>query len=195
MKYLSVIRKFLQAIDYKKELPNNRSLGVRRETKVLKPKSVSPDIWQKTSDPIARVLLGLQIHFGLTASEAMRLIPDIHIRQHHLWLTREITFNSMDRTVPFRNDTQKDILGELSQLTQDLQSLISAQSYGAVCFRLNRALRDLKLPVSKCWRYLYAQQLYQVLAPLLSHNALSVIILDEMGLKSRTTLWRYLRNQ
>ena len=30
--------------------------------------------------------------------------------------------------------------------------------------------------------------LIQLLAPLLSHNVLSVIILDEIGLKSRTTL-------
>jgi hypothetical protein len=194
MKYMTVIRKFLQVIDYKKEIPDNRSLGVKREVTLQKSKSVSPDIWQKTSDPIVRVLLGLQIHFGLTVSEAMRVIPDIHVRQSNLWLTREITFNSMDRIVPLRNDIQEDILGELSQLTQNHQSLIYAQGHRVVCFRLNRALRALKLPVSKCWRYLYARQMDQQLSSILEQNELFLLIMSEMGVKSRTTLWRYLKN-
>ncbi|HGC5653726.1 hypothetical protein [Legionella pneumophila] len=47
----------------------------------------------------------------------------------------------------------------------------------------------------KCWRYLYAQQLSLQLSPQMSHYRLTLLIMDEMGLKSRTTLWSYLNEQ
>lgn len=59
-----------------------------------------------------RLLLNLQIHFGLTLSEVMRLIPGVHVQKDKLWLTREMTFNSMDRLVPVRTDVQANIIDE-----------------------------------------------------------------------------------
>jgi len=100
----------------------------------------------------------------------------------------------MDRVIPMRNETQKNIREEFNHLTQVNQSLIDSLGYEVVCFKLRHAFHILKLPVLKSWRYLYAQQLYHQLSPSLSHNKLSLLIMNEMGLTSRSTLWRYLRN-
>ncbi|QRN02798.1 hypothetical protein GH742_02320 [Legionella sp. MW5194] len=52
--------------------------------------------------------------------------------------------------------------------------------------------REKRLTSKKCWLYLYAQQLNSQLSTQISHYRLSLLIMDEMGLKSRTTLWSYL---
>tara|TARA_R110002126_G_scaffold273866_1_gene418518 strand:- start:42004 stop:42414 length:411 start_codon:yes stop_codon:yes gene_type:complete len=135
----------------------------------------------------------MQIHFGLTLSEAMRMVPSIHIQEHQLWLTREITFNNEDRCVPFQTTEQAKILAELNQLTENHQSLIESHGYDAVLFAWRDALRVLKLPPRKSYRYVYAQLRQKQLGTTLSHYKTTLTIMDEMGLKSRTTLWGYLR--
>ncbi|MDX2345264.1 MAG: hypothetical protein QNK11_00120, partial [Legionella sp.] len=148
---------------------------------------------EQAQSPIARVLLGLQIHFGLTLSEAMRIVPSIHIQEHQLWLTREITFNNEDRFVPFQTTEQKEVLDALATITKPHESLIESHGFDAVRFAWRESLRALKLPPRKTCRYLYAQQRQKKLITTLNHYKTTLTIMDEMGLKSRTTLWGYLR--
>ena len=195
LKHMTVIRRFLEKIGHQGIPLDNKRLGIIRKVALKKNLSITPDIWQTTSIPIGRVLLGLQIHFGLTLGEAMRLVPDIHSQQKNLWLTREITFNSLDRLIPLRSEIQTQILNELKQLTPNSNSLIATQGYEVVRYQYRQALQELKLPPLKSYRYLYAQQLQRQLLPTLDHYRLSLLIMDEMGLKSRTTLWTYLHEQ
>ena len=91
---MTVIRQFLKRIDHPISGIDNKNLGLSRQISYKKLITVSPSILQKISEPIPKILLELQIHFGLTNSEAMRLLPDIHIRDNSLWITREIASNS-----------------------------------------------------------------------------------------------------
>lgn len=68
--------------------------------------------------------MALQTQFGLTFSEATLLIPDIHVKEHTLWITREIAFNSEDRMIPHRLDEQKSILRDLHNHTHGSQNLL-----------------------------------------------------------------------
>jgi len=123
----------------------------------------------------------------------MRMAPSIHIQEHQLWLTREVTFNNEDRCVPFQNSEQKKILNELAELTKTHQNLIQSHGYDAVLFAWRDALHALKLPPQKAYRYVYAHLRQKALITTLSHYKTTLTIMDEMGLKSRTTLWGYLR--
>lgn len=193
MKHMTIIRKFLIVIGHKELLPNNKSLGLHRTPYKKKSIKLENHCWQKIEEPAARVLLSLQICFGLTLSEALRVIPDIHIKEHALWLTREITFNSVDRIIPLRNALQLEIIKELQVLTTNSQSLISTFGYDHIRFTYRKALRTIKLPSLKSYRYLYAQALKKEMQRILPSYFLSLLIMEEMGLKSRTTLWNYLR--
>lgn len=193
MNHMTIIRKFLENMGNGAVNTDNKSLGIKRTTSSKKTFKRSADIWQKTPDPVARVLLGMQIHFGLTLHEGMHLLPGVHIQEHKLWLTREITFNSQDRVVPFRTEIQENIINEFNLLAQTNQNLISMLGYRSLCFRWRKELKAIKLPSTKSYRYLYAQQLYSQLSPTLTHYELSQLIMLEMGLNSRTTLWNYLR--
>lgn len=112
MNRMTIIRGFLHDIGNKEINTDNKNLGITRKLSSKKPLKKSPTIWQKPTDPVVRVLLALQIHFGLTLSEAMRLLPEIHVQGDKLWLTREITFNSRDRIVPFRWEIQTAVINE-----------------------------------------------------------------------------------
>lgn len=195
MNYMTIIRKFLHFIGHDLAGADNQSLGLNRKITSRKIVRLKFDSWQKLNDPIAQVLMGLQMHFGLTLSESMRLLPDVHVKDSHLLLTREITFNHQDRKVPVRTLTQRAILRIFHHLTQKQYSLINSFGYRVVCFRWQKAMKALRWPAKKSFRYMYAQLTHASLSSQLDHYRLSILIMDEMGLKSRTTLWSYLNEQ
>ncbi len=193
MNYMTIIRKFLIAIGNNSTDIDNQSLGIIIPKSTRKPIKISLERWQKISDPSAKLLLNLQIHFGLTLSEAMRLIPGVHIQENKLWLTREITFNSMDRIVPIRSAVQVSFIHEFNLLTQNQHTLIEVHGYRALCFIWHKALKELRIPAKRSCRYLYAQLTYQHFIATQEKDELTKTLMDELGLKSRTTLWGYLR--
>ncbi|CZH64018.1 TPA: hypothetical protein JBA76_08645 [Legionella pneumophila subsp. pneumophila] len=195
MNYMTIIRKFLSHVGHNAENIDNLSLGLQTKKIKKKTRKTSADLLDKINDPIAKVLLGFQIHFGLSLSEAMRILPGVHIQEHELLLTREITFNSKDRKIPIRSEAQIKFIQDFNILTQENGCLIATYGYRAICFSWQKAMKSLRLSGKKCWRYLYAQQLNSQLSSQISHYRLCLLIMDEMGLKSRTTLWSYLNEQ
>jgi len=195
LNHLTIIRKFLNDIDNKQTTLTNRQLNIVRNFRKKKKIQITQDFWQQIEDPLTRIILALQVAFGLTYSEAIRIKPDIHTQQNNLWLTREITFNSQDRMVPYRKEIQTDIVDLLKELTQGPYNLLQVYGEQDIKTRLRSNLNQLQLPKSKSWRYLYAKWLNQELSTTLSQYKLNWIIKDEMGVKSRTSLWRYLNEQ
>ncbi len=193
MNHMVIIRHFLMSIDCDISMLTNQNLGLTKKVRGQEQLRLNPEILEQVQSPIARVLLGCQIHFGLTLSEAMRMVPAIHMQEHQLWLTREMTFNHEDRCVPFQTTEQTKIIEELNQITANHQNLIESHGYDAVLFAWRETLRDLKLPYRKAYRYMYAHLRQKQLITTLSHYKTTLTIMDEMGLKSRTTLWGYLR--
>ncbi|WP_133130249.1 hypothetical protein [Legionella yabuuchiae] len=195
LNHLTVIRKFLNDIGNKQTTLTNRQLGIVRNFRKKKKIPVTQDFWQQIEDPLIRIILVLQVHFGLTYSEAIRIKPNIHTQQNNLWLTREITFNGQDRIVPYRNEIQTSIIDSLKELTQGPYSLLQVYGEQNLKARLRSSHNQLKLPKSKSWRYLYAKWLNQELSSALSQYKLNWVIMEELGVKSRTSLWRYLNEQ
>ncbi len=97
MKYMTVFRGFLQKIDHTIYSIDNHNLGVTQNKKSRDSIDISENISDKFSSPTAKLLFEFQAFFGLTLSEAMRLIPDIHIQENNLWITRDIASCSYDR--------------------------------------------------------------------------------------------------
>lgn len=122
----------------------------------------------------------------------MHLNPDLHIQEHSLWITREIASNSQDRFIPIRSDIQIALLNEFKALIERNNTFIEAFGYETLLHCYRQALNELKLLPIKNYRYLYARQLKQQLSPTLSKYELMWLIMEEMGVTSRTTVWNYL---
>lgn len=194
MKYMTAIRQLLYFLGY--DLPDidNRSLGLCREKLLRKNNSIPFDILDKLSDPIAHVLLGMQLHYGLTLSESMRFCPKMSTRSESLWITRDIASNSKDRFIPIRSIHQTRLLEKLFVLIGPAGNLISAQGYDVIRHAYRNSMKQLQLPTRKTYRYMYAQMLYAQLSPTLCKPDLMSLIQHEMGLQSQVTLWGYLKN-
>lgn len=195
MNHMVIIRDFLMSMGCDTNMLTNQNLGLTKKVKNRKQLHINPSILEHVQSPIARVLFGLQMQFGLTLSEAMRIVPSIHVQEHQLWLTRETTFNSEDRFVPIQTSEQKKVLKELSKVTEAHKNLIESHGYDAVRFTWREALRNLNLPAQKTYRHVYAHLRRKALITTLTHYKTILAIMDEMGIKSRTTLWGYLRGQ
>lgn len=192
MRYMTVIRSFLNNIDCPLAGIDNKSLNLARLYRSPKRINIQPNLWQTMTDPCTHFIMALQTQFGLTFSEATLLIPDIHVKEHALWITREIAFNSEDRMIPHRLDEQKSILRDLHNHTEGSKSLLQLYGNDGIRYHWHRALNDHKLPTNQSYRHLYAQQMKKILSPTIGHYQLHWLIRDEMGIKSRNTLWRYL---
>lgn len=192
MRYMTTIRSFLNNIDCPLTGIDNKSLHLSRSYSTPKRINIQPNIWQTMTDPCAYFIMALQTQFGLTFSEAILLIPDIHVKEHALWITREIAFNSEDRMIPHRIEEQKTVLSDLFNHTQGSKNLLQLYGNDGIRYHWHKALAEHKLPINKNYRHLYAQQMKQLLSPTIGHYQLNWLIRDEMGIKSRNTLWRYL---
>jgi hypothetical protein len=125
MRYRTIIRRFLGMSDCPISNIDNKSLELTRpKARKKRKKIISPDIWKSLHDSIARVIMGLQIEFGLTFKEAILIKPHIHVSERSLWITREIAFNSSDRTIPVRTENQTVVLNIFNWLTQQNGNLL-----------------------------------------------------------------------
>ncbi|HEM7104434.1 TPA: integrase [Legionella pneumophila] len=195
MRYMTIIRRFLQMNDCSVADIDNQSLELSRpKTRKKRKKTIPPDIWKSLHDPIARVIMGLQTEFGLTFKEAILIKSHIQVREGSLWITRDIAFNSTDRSIPIRTESQKAVLNLFNWLTKQYGNLLQLKSYEEIRIIWRSALAKHCLSSSKSWRYLYAKQMYAYLLPNYGNYKICWLIRDEMGIKSRNTLWLYLKN-
>jgi len=114
MNYMTIIRKFLLSVNNCTTNIDNQNLGITVNKVPRKPIKIPLEQWQKIQCPVVRLLLNLQIYFGLTLSEAMRIMPSVHVRGHQIFITREIAFNSQDRVIPIRTEAQRNIIDEFN---------------------------------------------------------------------------------
>lgn len=191
MKYMTVLRYFLKYIRSPFDNIDNISLELIREKSQISYKPINIDAIEQITNPLIKVILQFQIYFGLTFSETSRLIPDIHIRENTLWLTRDITFNHQDRAIPIRNEEQIKILESFKSLNRAHESILQTHGHRPILHTYQKMTRLAGLSSKQTYRYLYAQHQYRELSKDLSHKDASQIIMNEMGLKSRTTLWNY----
>lgn len=88
MRYMTIIRQFLLDMDCELTHIDNKSLQLVRIYKRKKiKKNIDETIWQSIQEPYARIIMAIQDEFGLTFSEAIRMIPYVHAQDKHLWIT------------------------------------------------------------------------------------------------------------
>ncbi|HAU1190661.1 TPA: integrase [Legionella pneumophila] len=191
MNHMTIIRHYLTSINCLIPNIDNKSLQLSKTRKRKRKLKIQHDHWQSWDNPIPRLIMALQTEFGLTFQEAIYIKPEINIQADSIWITRNIAFNSLDRTIPIRFETQKVILDEIKKLTNS-KSIAEFNDYNDTKVVWRKTLIKQTLPINKAYRYLYAKQMAQYLLPILGKYEAYWVIRSEMGIKSRDSLWRYL---
>lgn len=141
--------------------------------------------YQNVCSGNACFIMALQTNFGLTFQEAIHLSISKHVQNNQL--------ANADRFIPIVSEVQCTFLNKFNQLVGEEKSLI--KKYGQQYIRIywHSDLKRHKLPGNHSWRYCYAKQRFNQLLPELGHDKTCQSIRDEMGIKSRNTLWLYLK--
>ena len=189
-RYVGEIRYFLKVIGYDVKDIDNKSLNIKR-TDDIKKVEYHDDYLQKISDKKVYLLLSLQTEFGLTLSEAFRFSPSLHIRDTLILLSRDITNNSEDRVINIITENQKKVVGMAFSIIDENINLI--QQYGYTLLRefYRREMIKIKLTPSVNYRHVYAKKRLIELTASDSKKKSLELILNEMGVESRT-LRKYL---
>lgn len=191
MKYMAIIREFFHHIEH--EIPgiSNQELGLKSAKTQLKKIQFSLEALDKISNPIAKMLLELQIYFGLTFSESIRLVPDIHLQEKSIWATRDLATNSHDRMIPIITDKQWLIIEAFKKFCP-ITNLLTTYSYHGVRSIYRTEMATIGLSSSKSYRYIYAKNRYVELCESLPSYKARQTLMREMGIRSRRSIWAYL---
>lgn len=88
MRYMTIIRRFLQMNECSIANIDNQSLELSRpKARKKRKRTISPEIWRSLSDPFAKVIMGMQTEFGLTFKEAILVKAHVQVRERSLWIT------------------------------------------------------------------------------------------------------------
>lgn len=190
MNYLVDLRYFLRKINHHLDNIDNQSLNLTKSRNSVKPVINEIALLHAINEPIAYILFALQVKFGLTLLEAMRLKPDIHILDNELWVTREISTNHKDRLIPIISEEQQTILFKLKATTEGKNSL--QEQFGEKHLRLayKFALSTLQLPTHLNYRYVYAKARFTQLSRILSKREAKEIVFGETQINKTNPLWK-----
>lgn len=184
MRYMTIIRKVLTDIGCNMHYIDNRSLLLSRPKPRKKRIKITADFWKCLTNPAVRLIMALQTHFGLTFKETIHFKSSTH-------MNNQLVIS--DRIIPICTKEQSAILNEFNQLVDKGKSLI--KKYGQQYIRIywHENLKRHELPSNRTWRYWYAKERFNQLLPKIGHDKTYQYIRDEMGIKSRNTLWFYLK--
>jgi len=145
---------------------DNTVYGVGKRTYVAKEskaQELDDKKLSKISDPYIRLSIRLQSAFGLRREESIKFSPSYAIKDDHIKLRSSWTKGGRARTVPIRNNEQRQLLAEVKDFVKG-GSLIPAQlNYVQQLHRYERQLRNAGLTKLHGLRHAYAQQRYEEL--------------------------------
>ncbi len=145
---------------------DNDVYGIGKRTYVAR-ESKAQNLDQKKvaeiSDPHVRLSIRLQAAFGLRREESIKFNPSYAMQGDYIRLKSSWTKGGRARTVPIRNDEQRQLLDEVKELAKG-GSLIPAQlNYVQQLHRYERQLRNVGLSRLHGLRHGYAQRRYREL--------------------------------
>lgn len=137
----------------------NRSyVGEESKAKLLDEKQLG-----KVSDEHVRLSLRLQSAFGLRREEAIKFRPNCAINDDHIKLKASWTKGGRARTVPIRNDEQRQLLEEVKMLAKGGALIPPERNYVEQRNRYDRQVRDAGIKNPHGLRHAYAQRRYEEL--------------------------------
>lgn len=187
---LGILRTVSDLSQFNIDIPSNIALGLKRE--ITKKKIIGCDIsiLDKVSHPVTRSILSLQIHFGLTQSEAINIDPDLLSKNGALMVMKNCAHNGKERAIPILNEAQKAALQERRALSgEKITKLIPISR---IHHLVASELMYLGLKTLKNVRALYIKKRFHEIQK--SEGGLQAIktLMTEIGIKKSAPLYALL---
>jgi site-specific recombinase XerC len=132
-------------------------IGVAKESKALK---LDEKKLSLISDQHVRLSIRLQAAFGLRREESIKFSPSYAVQDDHIKLKPSWTKGGRVRTVPIRNDEQRQLLDEVKAFAKGGALIPAQKNYVEHLHRYERQLRNAGMRKLHGLRHAYAQQRY-----------------------------------
>ncbi len=161
---LSALRWWAKKVNKPSIIANDNSLyGIgKREyvAKESKAQELDESKVSQISDPYVRLSIRLQAAFGLIREESIKFNPSYAIERNHIRLKSSWTKGGRARTVPIRNDEQRQLLEEVKAFAKGGSLILAQSNYVQQLHRYERQLRNAGMAKLHGLRHAYAQQRY-----------------------------------
>lgn len=150
------------------------------------------------SDPYVRLSIRLQAAFGLRREESIKFSPSYAIQDDHIKLKSSWTKGGRARTIPIRNELQRQLLDEVRTLARGGALIPPDFNYVQQLHRYERQIRNVGMSKLHGLRHDYAQRRYEKLtgwkSPAAGGPATKSRTTDQraLDLKARVTISREL---
>lgn len=178
---LSVLRRFNQLARLELNIPSNKELGCVKALPTPPKKSIPENYENKIFHPITRSLIALQLHFGLTKLEAIRVNPTCIVNGNVLLIGRTIAHNKKDRTIPVITNSQKSTLSERKIITKTSQLLKKQESHSLINRLYTVECFDAGIDPKTPFRRHYAQARLNALEKTQDKQSALLVLCKEMG--------------
>ena len=131
--------------------------GVAKESKALK---LDENKLSRISDQHVRLSIRMQAAFGLRREESIKFSPTYAMQGDHIKLKPSWTKGGRARTVPIRNDNQRQLLDEVKEFAKGGALIPAQKNYVEHLHRYERQLRNAGMTKLHGLRHAYAQQRY-----------------------------------
>ena len=172
---MAVLRWWAQKVDKQNVVArSNDHYGIpdrQYVTNTSKAKALSAADLEKIPDPYVRLSLELQQAFGLRREEAIKFRPRFADWGDHILLKASWTKGGKERSVPIRNNAQRELLDRIRRQVGNGSLIPADRSYVQQLRIYERLTANAGLSRMHGLRHAYAQQRYQELTGWLSPAA------------------------
>lgn len=192
--YLSTIRYFFKKANIQQIAPNSE-FGINR--KYSKNKThIGVNQYNKLLHPFVKCIFGFELFFGLHRLEAVKLKNfDANINEEQIWISRNYSFNGIERFIPILTNEQQNVITQFVNLTPVGSSMADIIEESSLINLYKAELATININATEQYRKHYVKYRARLLKDSLSNQNTSFIklISDETGIRSERLIREYLR--
>lgn len=195
---LSVLRKYFTLANHNVKIPSNYELGFVRKLEPANTQNISSKIINQVHHNVTKLILRLQIYFGLTKSEAVRFRVQLYNNYENLiFIPKDIAHNNKDRIIIMHSDNQEKVIEDLLDELGDKLSLVEKVGHRTPVDLYNAELKYIDHSTKTPFRSLYARQEYEHLsnAENLPHKESIKRICGQMGISEVKVVKSWVNNE
>lgn len=198
---LTVLRKYFNLCKHNIDIATNKELGFTRKVVHREHTHLSKDIITQVQHHLTKLLLKLQIYFGLTKNEAIHFKVQPYKVQasqnNYLLVSGNIASNNKTRLCCIYSPEQEETIKELFNELGSFLSLSEKFNHRVISNIYSSELAILECSALTPFRSIFARNRYQYLISKNQFNSKESIkvISDEMGISEKNIIKGWLVNE
>ena len=138
-------------------IPDNNTLGIKSYTKKIN-HHIPENISHRVSSSITSIILQMQMKFGLTKLEVIRLPIHSCITESDLIISNNVSYNNKERAITLCTQSQKNLIKNLREIVGSSSTLADLATERDIINIYNADMRIQKVDCNANFRSIYGHK-------------------------------------